>query len=89
MDLEELITSSREDKKLHPKHEGSKERTKQNHSKEINIDFKERKSISEMKHYQYGSKKLGTCKNDAESRNNFKKKKSKSNQSGELKNLKK
>lgn len=42
-----------------------------------------------MKHYQYGSKKLGCHASDIESSHNFKKKKSKSNQSGELKNLKK
>lgn len=89
MDLEELVTSSRDDKKLLAKLEGSKEKVKRNQNKGVNIDLKERKSISEMKHYQYGSTKLGSYKGDVESSHNFKKKKSKSNQSGELKHLKK
>lgn len=89
MDLEQLFTSSREDRKGHSKPEGSKQKTKRQNSKEYEMDLKERKSISEMKNYQHISKKLPVHKNSNEGQHNFKKKKSKTVKSGEIKSLKK
>ena len=81
MDLEQLMTHERDIIRQYNQTDASKQKAR--NSKDIPVQFKDRKSISEMKQYVNVSKKLGT------KRDEIRRKKEKTNHSHDLKYMRK